>query len=82
MKRFCRPRAAALFVFFSLSLIIYRNLAVYFTTRCHEQEINREQISQQAPPDFGTEKKAMKTSKIIVMSLVVCFFLLSVHLLI
>ena len=68
-----------LFAFFNLSLIIFCHLSVYFVTRRHEKQIKSEQVSPQAAADFAKEKKSLKTTRIIVMALLVCFSPLFVH---
>ena len=68
-----------LFAFFNLLFIIYCHLSVYFVTRRHEKQIKCEQVSPQAAADFAKEKKALKTIRIIIMALLVCFFPLFVH---
>ena len=67
---------------FNFSLILYCHLAVYFETRRHEKQIKSEQVSPQAAADFAKEKKALKTTRIIIMALLVCFFPLFVYILI
>ena len=70
---------SSLFAFFNLSLIIYCHLSVYFVTRRHEKQIKCEQVSPQAVANFAKEKKALKTTRIITMALLVCFSPLFVH---
>ena len=62
----------------NLSLIFYCHLSVYFVTRRHEKQIKCEQVSPQAAADFAKEKKALKTTRIIIMTLLACFFPLTV----
>ena len=57
----------------NLSLILYCHLSVYFVTRRHEKQIKCEQVSPEAAADFAKEKKALKTTRIIIMALLVCF---------
>ena len=64
---------------FSISLILYCHLSVYFVTRSHEKRIKCEQVSPQAAADFAKEKKALKTTRIITMTLLVCFLPVNVH---
>ena len=59
---------------FSISLLLYCHFSVYFVTRRHEEKIKCEQVSPQAAADFAKEKKALKTTRIIIMALLVCFF--------
>ena len=76
-------RVGVVFIgFFNFSLILYCHLAVYFETRRHEKQIKSEQVSPQAAADFAKEKKALKTTRIIIMALLVCFFPLFVYILI
>lgn len=56
----------------NISLIIFCHLSVYFVTRRHEKQIKSELISQQAIADFEKEKKALKTTRIILITLLVC----------
>jgi len=58
---------------FSISLILFCHLSVYFVTLRHEKQIKCEQVSPQAAADFAKEKKAVKTTRIIIMALLVCF---------
>ena len=60
------------FVYFNISLIVFFHLSVYFVTRRHEKQIKCEQVSPQAAADFEKEKKALKTTRIIIMALLVC----------
>ena len=62
-----------LFVYFNISLILFFHISVYFVTRRHEKQIKCEQVSPQAAADFAKEKKALKTTRIIVMALLMCF---------
>ena len=61
------------FVYFNISLIVFCHLSVYFVTRRHEKQIKCEQVSPQAAADFAKEKKAVKTTRVIAMALLVCF---------
>ena len=61
-----------LFLFCNVSLILFCHLSVYFVTRRHEKQIKCEQVSPQAAADFAKEKKALKTTRIILMALLVC----------
>ena len=58
----------------NILLILYCHLSVYFVTRRHEKQIKCEQVSPQAAADFAKEKKALKTTRIIIMALLVCLF--------
>jgi len=60
------------FLYFNISLILFCHLSVYFVTRRHEKQIKCEQVSPQAAADFAKEKKALKTTRIILMALLVC----------
>ena len=64
---------------FNLSLILYCHLLVYFVTRRHEKQIKNEQVSPQAAADFAKEKKALKTTRIVIMTLLVCYFPMLVY---
>ena len=66
--------AAVIVLFLNISLIIFCHLSVYFVTRRHEKQIKCEQVSPQAAADFAKEKKALKTTRIIIMALLVCLF--------
>ena len=61
------------FVVLNLLLILFCHLSVYFVTRRHKKQIKCEQVSPQAAADFAKEKKALKTTRIITMALLVCF---------
>ena len=66
--------ARFMFGCFSFSLILYFHLSVYFVTRRHEERIKCEHVSPQAAADFAKEKKGLKTTRIIIMALLVCLF--------
>ena len=70
-----------LFLFFNVSLILSCHLSVYSVTRRHEKQIKCEQVSSQAAADFAKEKKALKTTRIIIMALLVCFLPVFVYIL-
>ena len=55
-------------------MILFCHLSVYFVIRRHEKQIKCEQISPQAAAEFAKEKKALKTTRIIIMALLVCLF--------
>ena len=63
----------------NLLMILYCHLSVYFVTRRHEKQIKREQVSPQAAADFAKEKKALKSTRIIIMALLVCLVPLIVY---
>ena len=71
--------AAALVTLLNVSLILYCHLSVYFVTRRHEKQIKCQQVSPQAAADFAREKKALKTTRMIIMALLVCFAPLFLH---
>ena len=50
----------------SLLAIIYCHISVYFVTRRHMNKIKTEQVSQDAQKKFLEEKKAVKTTSIII----------------
>ena len=64
--------AGFMFGCLNILLIVYCHLSVYFVTRRHEKQIKCEQVSPQAAADFAKEKKALKTTRIIIMALFVC----------
>ena len=66
-------------LFLNILLIFFCHLSVYFVTRRHEKQIQCEQISLQAAADFAKEKKALKTTRIIIMALLVCLFPLFIY---
>ena len=66
--------AATSFAFLNVSVIIFCHISVYFVTRRHEKRIKSEQVSPQTTADFAKEKKALKTTRIIIWTLLVCFF--------
>ena len=63
----------------NILLIVFCHLSVYFVTRRHEKQIKCEQVSPQAAADFAKEKKALKTTRIIIMALLLCFIPLIVY---
>ena len=65
---------ATSFAFLNVSVIIFCHISVYFVTRRHEKRIKSEQVSPQTTADFAKEKKALKTTRIIIWTLLVCFF--------
>ena len=65
---------AVMVLFLNILLILFCHLSVYFVTRRHEKQIKSEQVSPQAAADFAKEKKALKTTRIIIMALLVCLF--------
>ena len=65
--------------YFSLSLMLYCHLSVYFVTSLHEKQIKCEQVSPQAASDFAKEKNALKTTRIITMLLLVSVLPTGVH---
>ena len=64
---------------FAILLLLYCHFSVYFVTRRHEKQIKCEQVSPQAAADFAKEKKALKTTRIITITLLVCFLPVNVH---
>ena len=63
----------------NILVILYCHLSVYFVTRRHEKQIKCEQVSPQAAADFAKEKKALKTTRIIIMALLMCFIPMIVY---
>ena len=61
-------------LFLNIFLIVFCHLSVYFVTRRHEKRIKCEQVSPEAASEFAKEKKALKTTRIIIMALLVCLF--------
>ena len=59
-------------MFLNILLITFCHLSVYFVTRRHEKQIKCEQVSLQAAADFAKEKKALKTTRIIIIALLLC----------
>ena len=53
-------------VTFGISIIVYCHVSVYLVTRRHEKQIKTEQISEEATAKFLKEKKAWKTTSIII----------------
>ena len=66
--------ATEMIVLLSILLIVFCHLSVYRVTRRHEKQIKCEQVSAQAAADFAKEKRALKTTRIIIMALLVCLF--------
>ena len=64
---------------FNFLSILYLHVSVYFVTRRHEKQIKCEQVSPQAAADFAKGKKALKTTRIIIMALLVCYFPMIVY---
>ena len=63
-----------LFAFFNVVMIVFCHISVYFVTRRHERQIKSEQVSQEAVANFAKEKKALKTTRIIILTLIFCYF--------
>jgi len=68
-----------LFAYCSISLILFCHLSVYFVTRRHEKRIKCEQVPPQAAADFAKEKKALRTTRVITITLLVCFLPMNVY---
>ena len=62
------------FSFFNIVTIVLCHISVYFVTRRHERQIKSEQVSQEAIANFAKENKALKTTRIIIVTLVFCYF--------
>ena len=58
----------------SFPVIIYCHTYVYFVCRRHENQIQSEQVSQEATAKFLKEKKAWKTTSIIIGGVFMCYF--------
>ena len=68
------PRSVAAFVIlFSILVIAYCHFSVYLVTRRHEKKIAAEQISREAAEKFLKEKKAWKTTSIIIGFVILSF---------
>lgn len=59
----------------SLSVIIYCHISVYSVCRRHQIQIKSEQVSQEVTAKFSEEKKAWKTTGIIIGGVLICYFL-------
>ena len=59
----------------SLSVIIYCHISVYRVCRRHQIQIKSEQVSQEVTAKFLEEKKAWKTTGIIIGGVSICYFL-------
>ena len=57
----------------SILIIVYCHISVYFITRRHEKQIKTEQICGEAATNFLREKKAWKTTRIIIGFLFLSF---------
>ena len=68
------PRTvAAIVIILSTSVIAYCHRAVYMVNRRHEKKIATEQISREAAEKFLKEKKAWKTTRIIIGFVILSF---------
>jgi len=65
--------------FLNILVLVFFHLSVYFVTRRHEKQIKCKLVSQQAAEDFAKEKKALQTTRIIIMALFFCLFPLLVY---
>ena len=63
----------------SLLAIIYCHISVYFVTRRHMNKIKTEQVSQDVQKKFLEEKKAVKTTSIIIGFVALSFLSILVH---
>ncbi|XP_078359602.1 alpha-1A adrenergic receptor-like [Oculina patagonica] len=68
-------KLAHLLAVISLLVIIYCHISVYFVCRRHKIQIKSEQVSQEATAKFLEEKKAWKTTGIIIGGVLTCYFL-------
>ena len=64
--------SALMILFVNTFLIVFCHLSVYFVTCRHEKQIKCEQVSPEAASEFAKEKKALKTTRIIIMALLLC----------
>ena len=62
-----------LLVIFNTSIILYCHISVYLVIRRHEKQIKTEQISEEATAKFLKERKAWKTTGIIIGFVFLCF---------
>ena len=60
-------------LFLSFPVIIFCHTYVYFICRRHEIQIQSEQVSQEATAKFLKEKKACKTTSIIIGGVLMCY---------
>ena len=58
---------------FTLVTIVYCHFSVYVVTRRHEKRIQTEQVSPESSAKFLREKKALRTTTIIIGVLLVCY---------
>ena len=63
-----------IFRVFALVIIVYCHISVYVVTRRHEKQILAEQVSPQAAAKFLKEKKALRTTTLIIGVLFMCYF--------
>ena len=61
------------FRIFTLITIVYCHVSVYIVTRRHEKQIQAAQVSPEAVANFLKEKKAFKTTTIIIGVLIMCY---------
>ena len=61
------------FRIFTLITIVYCHVSVYFITRRHEKQIQAAQVSPEAVANFLNEKKALRTTSIIIGVLIMCY---------
>ena len=61
------------FIFLSLPVIIYCHTSVYFVCRRHLAQIKSEQVSREESTKFLNERKAWKTTAIIIAGIVICY---------
>ena len=61
-------------IYGSFFVMIFCHTYVYFTCRRHEIQIQSEQVSQEAAAKFLKEKKACKTTSIIIGGVFICYF--------
>lgn len=57
----------------ALVAIVYCHISVYIVTRKHEKQILAAQVSPEAAAKFLKEKKALKTTTIIISVLLICY---------
>ena len=69
---FISNAVSVIVLFVNIFFIVFCHLSVYFVTRRHEKQIKCERVSPQAAAEFAKEKKALKTTRIIVMTLLLC----------
>ena len=63
-----------IFIIFSIPIIIIFHIVVYIEVRRHEHQIISQQVSLVARLNFLKEKKSLKTTTFIILSVFLCYF--------